>query len=188
MQRRSNTGKEFEEEIAKKYGKRVSKSPKIVWNGEGKTNLDKILNLNFDEKLFFPTEKSNFLKYDLIDSQNCFHEIKKYLIRDVSVWKLYSEPIIKISTKQGLSAVSNKFGGGDIDLARIKYNEFIKKLFIHTYKNGILDHIQSEMTQSTKGMIFIDGYVEMKNIDFQWKVYESAWMEFHRITLEFKLK
>lgn len=188
MQKRSNSGTDFENLISEQYGKRVSKSPKMVWNGVGRTNLDKIKNLNYDEKLFYPTDKTDYTKYDLIDSENNHHEIKKYHIRQVQDWRLYSEPVVKISTKPTLVQITNKFGDGDEESARTKYNDFMNRLFNHLNSTGILETMKNKITNNIKGMFLIDGYLKITEIDFRWKIIESSWKGFNRITLEFKNK
>ena len=44
MQTRAISGREYEIKVAEKYGSLICKSPKIVWNTQGKNNLDKNLN------------------------------------------------------------------------------------------------------------------------------------------------
>jgi len=188
MQKRAISGKVFEEEIAKKYGKRVSKSPKISWNGIGRTNLDKIVNLNFDENLFYPTENSKFFKHDLVGFDGKFYEIKKYITLDLNSWKLYSEPILKISTKSALESVIKKFGGGDLQKAQTIYNDFIHRLFKKLTDDGTLEKIKNEMIKNITGMFIMDDYKKIEELEFRWVIIDSAWKGFNRITLQFKLK
>lgn len=188
MQKRVIIGKVFEEEIAKKYGKRVSKSPKIVWNGSGRTNLDKIISLNYDENMFFPTENSKYLKHDLVGFDGKFYEIKKYITLDLHSWKLYSEPILKISTKSALESVIKKFGSGDLQKSLLMYNNFIHRLFKKLTDDRTLEKIKNEMIKNITGMFIMDDYIKIENIEFRWVIIESAWKGFNRITLQFKLK
>lgn len=189
MQKRATSGKEFENLISEKYGKRVSKSPRIVWNGVGRTNIDKIISLNFDMDNFYPTDKSNYSKYDLIGFDNNFYEIKKYKKEDLKKnWILYSEPIIKVGTKSTLESIIKKFGNGDLDKAIDVYNNLIYNLHKKLNDNGTLEKIKNEIIKNTTGMFIIDDFIKMEDIVFRWVIQQHAWKGFHRITLEFKLK
>jgi hypothetical protein len=188
MQSRAISGTIFENTIAKEFGVRKSKSPKIIWNGNGRNNFDKIKSLNFNEELFYPTDKSNYEKYDLISWNGDKDEIKKYRLDEINIWRLYSEPIVKISTKETLSKTITIFGDGDVNLALKTYNDFIDRLFNHMVNNGTLENIKNEMNKNTKSMYLIDKCVKMSEIDFRWIINKSAWLGFNRITLEFKRK
>lgn len=188
-QLRVKKGDLFEEAVSKKYNLvRKPVSPKIIWAGTGRTNLDKIVSVNFDETKFFPTEKSTYLKYDVIDDQNNTYEVKSYQIDSMYGWKLYSEPIVKVATKNTLNRVTTLFGGGDINKSILKYNNFINNLFTHMYENGELNRIQKEMTKDTKGIFFKDQYVVITDISFRWVILKNQWSGFDRITLEFMMK
>lgn len=188
-QSRVNSGALFEVEIGKRHNLlRKPVSPKIIWNGTGRTNLDKIVSINFDETKFFPTEKSKYLKYDVTDKKNNTYEVKSYTIDSMYSWKLYSEPIVKVATKNTLNRVTTLFGNGDVNKGILKYNDFINKLFIHMSENGGLNYIQNEMTKHTKGIFFRDQYVDIMDISFRWVILKNQWAGFDRITLEFMMK
>ena len=78
MQTRSISGREYEIKVAEKYGRLICKSPKIVWNAQGKYNLDKIVNSEFNGYKLSPTNESTYDKYDVILSSGEKVEVKKY--------------------------------------------------------------------------------------------------------------
>ena len=183
-QSRNKTGVDFEGEICERFGwEHISKSPKIKWSGNGRSNYQKIKSVNFDTSKFLPTEDSTFEKYDAITQTGDKVEIKKYNSTDITDWCLYSEPFFKISTKSGLKYVVDNFGNGDIDVAREKYNTFLEELL-----NKNFDYIVNNISNSNIGIQFNDKFVPKEKLDFRLKIYKSCWMGFWRATIEFKIK
>ncbi len=109
MQRRAITGYSFEREVRKREGfERHINAPKIKWSGSGRNNVEKLLSLDKDPERFKPImEESKFSKSDAIDVDGNLYEIKKYSKKDFNVFRLYSEPIIKVSPRR------SKWGKGD---------------------------------------------------------------------------
>lgn len=181
---RSKTGSDFEKKICEQKGwVRKPKSPRIVWNGIGKNNLEKIISINFDPNEFYPLSKSDFIKYDAITSNGEFVEIKKYNSSKLKDWVLYSEPMFKIATKLDLTKVIKLFGNGSLGVAQEKYNNFVQSIY-----ENIGDKYLNEFVKLNIGIQFEDTFVPKSNIDYRWKVYENAWGGFDRLSIQFKIK
>ena len=186
MQTRSISGREYEIKVAEKYGRLICKSPKIVWNAQGKYNLDKIVNSEFNGYKLSPTNESTYDKYDVILSSGEKVEVKKYSTDKIkSKWVLYSEPILKICTKSQVNKLIEVCGS--LELARDKYNKFIGELYENLTETGELNKILEKIIKTSQGVIFEDRRVNYDELDFRW-VLKNNWMGFYRITLEFKVK
>jgi hypothetical protein len=181
---RNKTGVKFEKEVCQLYGWELKTvSPKIKWCGVGKNNFEKIKNFNFDANLFNPLQESVLEKYDAINNFGQKVEIKKYVTEDIKgKWKLYSEPFFKISTKSQVKSIAKYFGNGDVDLARIKYNEFIQDFQKKERNNEILKSI----SDSNIGIQFVDKLVLKSDIEFKIEI-DKGWNGFHRLTIFFKI-
>lgn len=184
IQNRSITGIRFEKEICEKLGwKQISKSPKIVWTGSGRTNFDKMINhFNNGTDMLIDETKSNFDKYDAIDENYNKIEVKKYDSNNCLDWILYSEPLIKIATNGQITKITKLFGNGDFELARTRYNQIIKKIFDNN-KDIVLKYIKN----SNIGIRFNDKFVSNQNLEFRIVLIKS-WKGFYRATIQFKLK
>ena len=79
MQHRARTGLSFEVQVRKKEGfERYIKAPRIKWSGTGKNNMEKILSLKKNPKLFKPIlSESKFTKADARGKDGTLYEIKK---------------------------------------------------------------------------------------------------------------
>jgi len=188
MQVRSLTGALFEKELCEKMGYTSdAKKPKINWVGKG-SNLRKIKSLGFDASLFRPLPTSTFQKWDIVTGDGRKREVKKYRISEVSNWTLYSEPIVKVCTRSDLELIRREYGNGDIELGKQVYNKFINDLFESLKSDGTLDYLIEQLTSTSEGIEFIDGFVDKSKIQFKWDVKKSFWQGFDRIMLEFKVK
>ena len=186
------TGKEFEEYIFRSYGlSRHMKRPRIVWAGEGKNNIIKLISLDKNPEKFKPIlSESKFIKSDAIDKEGNLYEIKKYSKKQLIKFRLYSEPIIKVSPSR------SKWGKGDPFYDNftsvVEYNSFITNLlntkWWQQYNQIILDSI----TQSNRGIYCKDGFIEHKKLEFKWVInkgeYSPIFDGYHRLSIVFKLK
>lgn len=183
-QKRSLTGTKFEKEICETLGwTHVSKSPRISWQGKGRTNLDKLSNhFKNGTDMFVSLSKSNFDKYDAIDDDGNKIEIKKYLYTQCLDWTLYSEPLVKIASKKSIEIVTNLLGDGDEELGKSNYNKLINKIF-NKNKEVLLDNIIS----SNSGIRFKDEYVSKDDIEFRMIIIKNSWRGYDRATIQFRI-
>jgi hypothetical protein len=185
MQKRSKSGVNFEKVLCDRLGlTRVNVSPKIHWNGTGKSNIEKIHSLGMDPKEFYPVnEKSFFGKWDTVNESGEKYEIKKYKIGECIKPKLYSEPIVKICHKPSLEKAIKFLGGGDYELSVINYNHFIRELH-----DNIGEEILNNITRSNNGIYFIDGFVPSENINFEWVIKKNVWKGYDRLSIMFNVE
>jgi hypothetical protein len=187
MQIRSLSGALFEKELCEKLGYTSdAKKPKITWTGRG-SNLRKIKSLGFDASLFRPLPTSTFRKWDVITQDGKKREVKKYKVGEVSKWTLYSEPIVKICTRSDMELIRREYGNGDLELGKQIYNKFINELFESLKSDGTLDYFVSQLSSTSEGIEFIDGFVDKSRVEFRWDIKKSFWQGFDRIMLEFKV-
>jgi hypothetical protein len=177
-QNRTKIGFDFEHLICEQNGWiRESASPKIVWSGKGRNNLDKVKSINFNPELFVPDfEKSKFSKYDAITSEGKKVEIKKYKLSKFDGFILYSEPVIKIATKSDEKRALEVFGNKD------KYNSFIKDLYENFKKNNIDRDILIKMTMGTHGIQVMDGFIPRNDLVFRWEIIDG-WNGWNRLAI-----
>jgi len=183
-QTRVQSGKKNELDICASNGWiNVDVKPKLDWSGIGRSNIDKIYNAGFDPSKFIPTDKSTFNKYDAITKDGKGVEIKKYTKSKVKNWTMYSEPVFTIKTRSILAKAVRLFGNGDITVANKKYNDFL---------NGMVANVGQEiidkMTSTSIGIQLEDGFIPQDNIEYRWKVNETAWGGFNRLCIEFRVK
>ena len=183
-QKRSLTGTKFEKEVCESLGwSHVSKSPRISWQGKGRTNLDKLSNhFKNGTDMFVSLSKSNFDKYDAIDDAGNKIEIKKYLYTQCLDWTLYSEPLVKIASKKSIEIVTNLLGDGDEELGKSNYNKLINKIF-NKNKEVLLDNIIS----SNSGIRFKDEYVSKDDLEFRMIIIKNSWRGYDRATIQFRI-
>jgi hypothetical protein len=191
-QPRAKTGYSFERKVRKREGfERYIKAPRIKWSGEGKNNVQRLLSLNKDPELFKPImEMSKFTKADARGKDGTLYEIKKYDRKDITTFKLYSEPIIKVAPSR------SKWGKGDPYYDSFKdnseYNEFIYKLtktkWWRKYNKTILENIY----KSNSGIFSKDGFISHEDLEFKWVInkgeYAPIFDNYHRLTIVFRLK
>lgn len=182
-QARNKSGVVFENTVCQIKGwTRVSKSPKISWSGVGRTNFEKIASVGFNPDKFVPTSESIFDKYDAITDKGERVELKKYKTNKLKDWTLYSEPIFKVASREGATAVARIFGAGDMNKAIENYNQFVDGI-VKNIGQDILDKI----TQSNIGIQLEDGFVPQSNLEYRWRI-RKGWMGFNRLSIEFRVK
>jgi hypothetical protein len=178
MQKRSITGKEFENSITKGNWTRKSSSPKLVWEGVGKNNIEKIKNSKLDVNNFKLSSKSKFDKYDIYNSElNRFREVKKYNKEFCKNYVLYSEPYFKIATRSQANKINLDY-----------YNNFVTEFFNHHLKTGLFDEVVSNIVKKIDGIVLVDGFIPIDKLEFRTRINEKAWKGFYRITIEFRIK
>lgn len=190
-QKRNTTGVQFEKEICEIKGwKRKSASPRIKWSGKGRSNFKKLFNFDFNVNKFIPViEGSKFEKFDAISESGEKIEIKKYKKSKADNWLLYSEPIIKVAPSR------SKFVKGDFvhdNISEDTYNSFIEKFVDSEFWSKNSDEILNKITRSNKGIQFMDGFVDNKDIEFKWVInngeYAPIFNGYKRLTIIFKIK
>jgi len=182
-QSRNKTGVDFEKTVCESKGwKHVPASPRIVWTGVGRTNFNKIASVDFDANKFRPTADSIFEKYDALTTKGEKVEIKKYDSNKLKNWTLYSEPIFKIASRESVALVSDIFGGGNLNKAIEKYNDFVNNI-VNNIGQDILDNI----TRSNIGVQLEDGFVPQTKLEYRW-IIKKGWKGFNRLSIEFRIK
>ena len=192
MQARAKTGYSFERKVRREEGfERYIRAPRIKWTGEGKNNVQKILSLNKNPRLFKPIiEESKFIKADARGKDGTLYEIKKYSKKDIIKFRLYSEPIIKVAPSR------SKWGKGDPYYDSFKdsdeYNKFIYKLtktrWWRKHNKTLLENIY----KSNSGIFSKDGFIPHEELEFKWVInkgsYAPIFEGYHRLTIIFRLK
>ena len=178
VQARVKAGKNMEQSAQTNGWVKQSTKPKLKWRGEGKNNIDKIINSNYDPKKFSILENITLNKYDIYNpTTNKKREVKNYNIKEVNKWTLYSEPYFKISTRGQLSKISAD-----------KYNEFLHNFYDHANNSGLLKFIQEQMVYSNEGIVFIDGFVPLEQLEFRTIIVDKQWKGYDRIQIQFRVR
>jgi hypothetical protein len=192
MQLRAITGYSFEREVRSRENfERFIKAPRIKWTGVGKNNVERLVSLKKNPKLFKPIiEESKFVKADAKDSDGILYEIKKYYKKELNKFKLYSEPIIKVSPRRSEWGKGNPFYDNFKDSK--EYNHFIYKMtktkWWRKYNKIILENIY----KSNSGIFSRDGFIPHSELEFKWVInkgeYAPIFENYHRLTIVFKIK
>jgi hypothetical protein len=90
---------------------------------------------------------------------------------------LYSEHYFKVAIRSNL----NKIGLEE-------YNKFVAEFYELNSKNGTFDTIIKKMTENSVGIVTLDGFIPIENIEFRTIVIKSTWKGYHRITIQFRVK
>ena len=176
IQARVKAGKTMEQTAQTDGWVKATSKPILKWRVEGKNNIDKIINSNYDPKVFSTLENITLNKYDIYNpTTKKYREVKNYFKREINKWTLYSEPYFKIATRTQLSKITQD-----------KYNEFIDKFYVHAKENGILNFIQQQMISSNEGIVLIDGFVPKEELEFRTIIAKSQWKGYDRIQIQFR--
>jgi hypothetical protein len=175
MQARSVTGIEFEKTHIKNGWVLKNSNPKIIWSGEGKNIFEKIINCNGNPKKFVPIG-FKLTKHDAINEHGSHIEIKKYKLKKLMSWSLYSEPYFKMSNKSDLNKIDKNY-----------YNKFVDDFYEYNLKLGLFDYVVEQMTSSVEGIMTESGFIEKDKLEFR-TVVLKGWRGFKRITIQFKMK
>lgn len=186
------SNKDFKEYIYRSYGlSRHTNRPRLFWSGEGKNNIDKLCSLDKCPKKFKPILRlSKFIKSDAMDDEGNLYEIKKLSINQLKKYRLYSEPILKVSPKKDKWGEGNPFF--DSFESSEEYNTFIESLmdtnWWKKYNNIILDSI----THSNRGIYCKDGFIPLTQLEFKWVLnkgeYSPIFDGYYRLSIVFKIK
>lgn len=177
MQTRCKTGIEFENSFTKQGWKKLNSSPRLLWTGSGRNNLQKIVSLDYDHTSFRLLGSSYFDKYDLYNPITYkYREVKKYYISQISKWTLYSEPYFKVASDWQVGLVDTN-----------QYNNFVQKFYEYHTESGLFNEVQKRMIRTAEGIQFIDGFVPKEQLEFRTVVLDG-WAGYKRITIQFKLK
>ena len=178
IQKRVKTGKDFEISHIKDGWRLINDRPLVVWSGKGKNNIEKIKSLNFNHKDFVPTEKTKWDKSDITNiNDGRKREIKKYNIKQIKCWNLYSEPFFKIARKNQAN-----------NMDKVEYNKFTSEFYYYNIEKGFFNNVVKEMTSKCEGIQIKENFFEMSCFDFRTVLSEREWRGYHRIQIEFKLK
>ena len=186
------TNKDFKEYIYRSYGlSRHTNRPRIFWSGEGKNNIDKLCSLNKCPKKFKPIlELSKFIKSDAMDEEGNLYEIKKLTINQLKKYRLYSEPILKVSPKKDNWGEGNPFF--DSFESSDEYNTFIENLMNTNWWKKYNGIILDSITNSNRGIYCKDGFVPHTHLEFKWVLnkgeYSHIFDGYYRLSIVFKLK
>tara|TARA_Y100001968_G_scaffold324984_1_gene365453 strand:- start:280 stop:1242 length:963 start_codon:yes stop_codon:yes gene_type:complete len=195
VQKRAIEGVKFEKEICIKKGwKKESKSPKLYWEGNGRSWIDKLKFLDFNvERFKVNLNKSKFKKWDAIDELGNKYEIKKYDVAEKrGKYILYSEPIIKIAPdKKDWKKGHKQY---DVFPNPEKYNKFINDLMDSVWWKKDSDKILNKIINSSKGIQFKnDIFIKKEDIEFSWKINTGKeglppiFKGYHRLSIVFKV-
>lgn len=192
MQHRARTGLSFEVQIRKKEGfERYIKAPRIKWSGTGKNNMEKILSLKKNPKLFKPIlSESKFTKADARGKDGTLYEIKKYSKKDIESYKLYSEPIIKVAPSRKNWGKGNPYY--DTFKTSSEYNNFIKKIIKTKWWKKYNKKILKSIYKSNSGIFSKEGFIPYSDLKFKWVInkgeYGPIFEGYNRLSIIFKLK
>lgn len=184
--------KDFEDYICRIHGlSRHMKRPRLYWSGEGKSNIDKLCSLDKCPKKFKPIlSESKFVKCDAIDEEGNLYEIKKYSLNQLKKFRLYSEPIIKVSPSR------HKWGKGhpyyDNFTNAEEYNKFIDNLMKTDWWKRYSNIIMDSITHSNRGIYCKDGFLPHNELEFKWVInkgeYGPIFDGYYRLCIVFKVK
>lgn len=172
------TGQEFENSISSDWILSPTK-PSFVWTGHGRNVYDKIKSVGFDVHKFYLTDKSTFKKWDLISKTDNTKtaDAKRYLKKKLLNWTLYSEPYFKVAKR------------GDLDKIGLEeYNKFVDEFYEVNNNNGMFNNVLNKMIENTIGIVTLDGFISIEDIEFRTTIVKTAWKGYHRITIQFRLK
>ena len=176
MQKRAKTGNVFENSLDTTHWIRKETKPKLIWEGNGKNNIEKIKNSNYDVMNFNLDSNSIISKSDFQykNNPNLTFEVKKYEIKEYDKWLMYSEPFFKIATKEQASQITTD-----------EYNKFIDEF--DTKRQDIITEVLEKIRESNLGIKCIDGFIPQHKLEFKVKVVDG-WAGYKRITIFCRLK
>jgi hypothetical protein len=176
MQPRAKTGRDFEVSLDTTYWVRKETKPKLIWEGDGKTIIDKIKNTGYDVMKFNLSPNSIIVKSDFHykNNDNLTFEVKKYEIKEFNKWLMYSEPFFKIASKEQLSQITTD-----------DYNKFVDEFY--TKRQDIITEVLNKIVESNLGIRCIDGFIPQHKLEFKVKVV-NGWSGYNRITIFCKIK
>jgi hypothetical protein len=175
VQKRAKTGTKFEQELSLNGWYRKAVSPRLKWSGVGRNNFKKIIECNYNPEEFLLLD-SLLCKYDIMNNEGEFREVKKYDTNKLKQWTLYSEPYFKVADRKQINIIN-------ID----NYNKFVDDFYQYNLSTGLFEKVIKGMTECITGIQFIDKFVPKEEIDFR-TVVVDGWGGYKRITIQFKIK
>ena len=175
MQKRSNTGTDFEKEICGEGWTRKPSSPKLKWYGKGRSVFDRMKYCEYNPKKFL-LEDSILCKYDIVSKDGEYREVKKYYMDKLNNWTLYSEPYFKVATKNDIKRI-------DVNT----YNKFVDDFYEYNLGTGLFNYVVENMTGCISGVKVKDGVIPKDRLEFR-TVIVDGWRGYNRITIQFKIK
>jgi hypothetical protein len=177
MQTRAISGKEFEDSLDNTIWIKKERKPKLIWEVNGRNLIEKIKNINYDVTKFNLSPQSLIRKSDFQhkDNPNLTFEVKKYTIKQLNTWTLYSEPFFKIASKAQALRISQE-----------EYNKFVDDFYEH--RKDIITQVLDGIVKSNIGTKCIDGFIPQDNLEFKVDVINNGWAGYKRITVLCRLK
>jgi hypothetical protein len=177
VQSRVKVGKNMETSLLKDGWIKKSTKPKLKWRIEGKNNIEKIINSNYDPIKFAILENVTLNKYDIYNLiTKKLLEVKAYFLSELKNWTLYSEPYFKISNRNQLNKITPE-----------EYNDFLQRFYDHSNSIGLLKFIEQQMTSSNEGIVIKDGFIPKDNIEFRTVIVKKQWKGYDRIQIQFRV-
>ena len=176
MQTRATTGTDFEKQIESRQWKRNERKPKMIWDVLGNNVFDKIKNVDYDVTRFNLRGDSILSKHDFVfhnDSSLTF-EVKRYEMKKLKRWTLYSEPFFKVCNNYDKERV-------DINL----YNKFVDDFFNN--RKDIINRVLDNISKDSLGVRCIDGFITQHKLEYKVEVV-NGWGGYNRITILFRIK
>ena len=175
MQTRATTGTDFEKQLVNKQWKRNERKPKMIWDVPGNNVFDKIKNVDYDASKFNLRGDSILSKHDFVfhtDNTLTF-EVKKYEMKKLKKWTLYSEPFFKVSTRSDKERV---------DLNR--YNEFVNNFF--NTRKDIINRVLENISKDNLGVRCLDCFIPQHKLEYKVEIVKG-WCNYDRITVLFRM-
>jgi len=178
MQSRAKTGVDFEKSVQVNGWVKQTSSPRMKWNGDGRTIFDKIKSINYDPTRFILDESVDITKYDIYHPETKrYREVKKYTNESFNEWLLYSEPYFKMASKSSTKQLSVEV-----------YNKFAEEFYnIHT-KSGLFERVIQKINEKSDGIQIIGGFIPKEELIFRTVLVRNNWAGYHRITIQVKRK
>lgn len=176
MQRRAKTGTDFEKQLESKQWKRKERKPRMIWDVPGDNVFDKMQNVNYDASKFNLREDSILSKYDFVyhNNDNLTFEVKKYEMKKLKKWTLYSEPFFKVCTNFDKQKV-------DVNV----YNKFVNDFF--NTRKDIINRVLENISKDSLGIRCLDGFIPQHKLEYKIEVIKG-WADYDRITVLFRIK
>ena len=176
MQTRATTGTNFEKQIENGQWKRNERKPKMIWDVPGNNVFDKINNVDYDVTRFNLREDSILSKHDFVfhNDDSLTFEVKKYEMKKLKKWTLYSEPFFKVGTRSHKEKV-------DIN----RYNKFVDDFF--NTRKDIINRVLENISKDSLGIRCLDGFIPQHKLEYKVEIVKG-WYNYNRITILFRIK
>jgi hypothetical protein len=176
MQTRATTGTNFEKQIENGQWKRNERKPKMIWDVPGNNVFDKINNVDYDVTRFNLRGDSVLSKHDFVfhNDDSLTFEVKKYEMKKLKKWTLYSEPFFKVSTRSDKEKVDTN-----------QYNKFVDDFF--NVRKDIINRVLENISKDSLGVRCLDGFIPQHKLEYKVEIVKG-WCNYNRITILFRIK